>query len=156
MDAHEVKWNVHWCFENQRFEDIFFRRPWFQTPLQMDVFCLGWKSHAIGQDTIYLSCAQWWAFMAYLRGFHIIGHLPWFCWISNTHDRLEQVIFSLFSFMSLLSLSFYFSFLSKWKTSIVLVSGCFNFIFCCKVIFWSRIKPCLTQPHPWILLDLVH
>lgn len=22
MDAHEVKWIVHWCFENQRFEDI--------------------------------------------------------------------------------------------------------------------------------------
>ncbi len=21
-DAHEVKWIVHWCFENQRFEDI--------------------------------------------------------------------------------------------------------------------------------------
>ncbi len=54
--------------------------------------------------------------------------------------------------MTLLSLSSYFSFLSKCKCpkcSLVVVSVSFS-------IARSRIKTCSTQPHPWILLDLVH
>jgi hypothetical protein len=30
--------------------------------------------------------------MAYLRGLHIIGHLPWSSLTYDNHDKLEQVI----------------------------------------------------------------